>query len=186
VDLRAISNACAGGQREFFIDNLLVRIHFIIVMMRWTGRAPWECESPFPGSLTSTFQSPPILERIRHIYKSHVRNPAMAFGERTFNVLSFPFSPGSGNSLQAFTVAPVLHSMNRIQRLRGGLVSKAHRLLYHSTLGLRVIKKKKNSYDFNTIEAGSTIQTCSTVEPYSPKQFQPWNCTHKLIQMIQA
>jgi len=26
---------------------------------------------------------------------------------------------------------------------RGGLVCKAHRLLYHSTLGLRVIKKKK-------------------------------------------
>jgi len=31
------------------------------------------------------------------------------------------------------------------QRLRGGLVFKDHRLLYHSTLGLRVIKKiKKN------------------------------------------
>jgi len=27
---------------------------------------------------------------------------------------------------------------------RGGRVFKAHRLLYHSTLGLRVIKKKKN------------------------------------------
>jgi len=26
---------------------------------------------------------------------------------------------------------------------RGGLAFKAHRLLYHSTLGLRVIKKKK-------------------------------------------
>ena len=26
---------------EFFIDNLLVRIHFIIVMMRWTGLAPY-------------------------------------------------------------------------------------------------------------------------------------------------
>ena len=26
---------------------------------------------------------------------------------------------------------------------RGGLVFKAHRLLYHSTLGLRVIKKKE-------------------------------------------
>jgi len=26
------------------IDNPLVRIHFIIVMMRWTGLAPWEFE----------------------------------------------------------------------------------------------------------------------------------------------
>ena len=24
-------------KREFFIDNLLVRIHFIIAMIRWTG-----------------------------------------------------------------------------------------------------------------------------------------------------
>ena len=31
----------------------------------------------------------------------------------------------------------------RVQRFRGGLVFKAHRLVYHSTLGLRVIKKKK-------------------------------------------
>jgi len=30
-----------------------------------------------------------------------------------------------------------------VQRFRGGLVFKAHRVLYHSTLGLRVIKKKK-------------------------------------------
>jgi len=42
-------------EREFFIDNLLVRIHFVIVMIRWTGLAPWEFEFPFPGSLTSTF-----------------------------------------------------------------------------------------------------------------------------------
>ena len=43
-------------EREFFNDNLLVRIHFIIVMIRWTGLAPWEFEFPFPGSLTSTFR----------------------------------------------------------------------------------------------------------------------------------
>ena len=28
-------------EREFFIENLMVRIHFIIVMIRWTGLAPW-------------------------------------------------------------------------------------------------------------------------------------------------
>jgi len=42
-------------EREFFIDNLLARIHFIVVMIRWTGLAPWEFEFPFPGSLTSDF-----------------------------------------------------------------------------------------------------------------------------------
>ena len=39
------------GEREFFIDNLLVRIHLIIEMIWWTGLAPWEFEFPFPGSL---------------------------------------------------------------------------------------------------------------------------------------
>ena len=42
-------------EREFFIDNLLVRIHFIIEMFWWTGLAPWEFEFPFSGSLISTF-----------------------------------------------------------------------------------------------------------------------------------
>ena len=43
------------AEREVSIDNLLVRMHFIIVMIRWTGLAPWQFEFPFPGSLTSTF-----------------------------------------------------------------------------------------------------------------------------------
>ena len=38
-----------ASQRQFFIDNLLVRINFIIVMIRWTGLAPWEFEFPFPS-----------------------------------------------------------------------------------------------------------------------------------------
>ena len=42
-------------QREFFTDNQMVRIHVIIVMIRWTGLAPREFEFPFSGSLTSTF-----------------------------------------------------------------------------------------------------------------------------------
>jgi len=36
-------------EREFFRDSLLVRIHFIIVMIRWIGLAPREFEFPFPG-----------------------------------------------------------------------------------------------------------------------------------------
>ena len=52
-------------EREFFIDNLLVRIHFIIVMTRWTGLTPWEFEFPFQGSLPSFLEpgclrSPPL------------------------------------------------------------------------------------------------------------------------------
>jgi len=40
--------------REFFIDNPLVRIHFIIVMIRWTGLAPWEFEFPQALQLTDS------------------------------------------------------------------------------------------------------------------------------------
>ena len=50
--------ALAPRERELFIDNLLVRIYFIIVMIRWTGLAPWKCEFPSPGSLVSTFLGP--------------------------------------------------------------------------------------------------------------------------------
>ena len=39
------------SDREFFIDSLLVRIHFIIEIIWWTGLEPWEFEFPFPGGL---------------------------------------------------------------------------------------------------------------------------------------
>ena len=54
-----VLNGRSQREGEFFIDNLLVQIHFIIVIIGWTGLAPWEFESPFIGSflgrLTSTF-----------------------------------------------------------------------------------------------------------------------------------
>ena len=48
--------ARVGANGEFFVDNLLVRIHLIIVMIKWIGLVPWEFEISFAGSLTSTFQ----------------------------------------------------------------------------------------------------------------------------------
>ena len=51
VSARAVSQLRDGT----FIDNLLVQIHFIIVMIRWTSFAPQEFEFLDPGSLTSTF-----------------------------------------------------------------------------------------------------------------------------------
>ena len=38
------------------------------------------------------------------------------------------------------------------KRFRSGLVFKAHRLLYHSTLGLRVIKKRRRRARYQTAE----------------------------------
>jgi len=37
---------CQPGERDFCIDNLLVRVHLIINMIEWIGLAPWEFESP--------------------------------------------------------------------------------------------------------------------------------------------
>ena len=39
---RHVPEALFQAHTEQSIDNLLVRIHFIIVMIRWTGLAPWE------------------------------------------------------------------------------------------------------------------------------------------------
>ena len=61
---------CQQRDREFFVDNLLVQIHSMIEMIRWTGLAPWEFEFPFPGSFTSTFLGPvsknPMLNILWH------------------------------------------------------------------------------------------------------------------------
>ena len=44
-DCLLVLKAIPKIERErVLIDNLLVRIHFIIVMIRWTGLAPWEFE----------------------------------------------------------------------------------------------------------------------------------------------
>ena len=60
VDVVALASPSAvktwTERSEFLIDNLLVRIHFTIPIIRWPGLAPWEFESPFPGSFTSTLR----------------------------------------------------------------------------------------------------------------------------------
>ena len=45
-----------------------------------------------------------------------------------------------------------------VQRFRSGLIFKAHRLLYHSTLGLRVIKKKTCKATAGCIRHNQQIQ----------------------------
>jgi len=52
---------------EFFIDNLLVRMHFIIVMIRWTGLAPWEFEFPFAKVPERKFFIDNLLVRMHFI-----------------------------------------------------------------------------------------------------------------------
>jgi len=53
-----------------------------------------------------------------------------------------------------------------VQRFQGGLAFKAHRLLYHSTLGLRVIKKR------------TSAETMCLILQYSPQRSQ---CVSKAL-----
>jgi len=48
---RELTEARRRREREFLIDNLLVPIHFIVVMIRWIGLAPWEFKFPFQVAL---------------------------------------------------------------------------------------------------------------------------------------
>ena len=52
---------------------------------------------------------------------------------------------------------PVLTLQSCANRVRGGLVFKAHRLVHHSTLGLWVIKKKKKK--LNTLSSPANPAT---------------------------
>jgi len=54
-------------EREFLSDKLLVRIHFTIVMMRWTGLAPWEFETAPPSR---PCQPTLVFEAHRLVYHS--------------------------------------------------------------------------------------------------------------------
>ena len=47
-----------------------------------------------------------------------------------------------------FSIQEVRHRKN-VEHFRGGLYVNAHKLLYHSTLGFRIIKKKKRARDRN-------------------------------------
>jgi len=47
--------------------------------------------------------------------------------------------------------------IRNVKRFRGGLVFKAHRLFYHSTLGSRVIKKKKKEVGVGIDQFGGRI-----------------------------
>ena len=118
------------ARESFFIDILLVQIHLVIVMIRRTGLASLEFEFPFPGSLTANqCKAGSLSKRIDSCIESCKEEDEDVVRES---------QPGRRIPSERE------HLLNRsVQRFRGGLVFKAHRLFNHSTLGLRVIKKKK-------------------------------------------
>ena len=59
------------------------------------------------------------------------------------DVCSFTWFGYLGSQGTTLASLQLIQLHKNVQRFRGGLIFKAHRLLYHSILGLRVIKKKK-------------------------------------------
>jgi hypothetical protein len=56
----ALDDTASNVKRNFLIDSLLVllvRNHFIIQMIWWTGLAHWHFEFPFSGIFISAFLS---------------------------------------------------------------------------------------------------------------------------------
>ena len=57
-------------RKSFLLTTYWSENHFIIVMIRWTGLAPWEFEFPIPGSLASNeeaFQGQARIPTLEHL-----------------------------------------------------------------------------------------------------------------------
>jgi len=63
--------------REFFIDNRLIRNHVIIVMVWWTGLAPWNFEFPFEAASSAT--APTAPERGRQLISNVFKKLSLEF-----------------------------------------------------------------------------------------------------------
>ena len=109
--------------REFVIDNLLVRILFIIVLIRWTGLAPWEFEFPFPGGRwgrqrsrrwTCTDQTPSTSRP--GMPQTHVIHACLCFTPvlKVFEGSLPPF-----NHKPTYTVHPIVHRARLFPGRRG-------------------------------------------------------------------
>jgi len=63
----------------------------------------------------------------------------------------------------------------RVKQFQGGLVFKAHRRVYHSTLGWRVIKKKKKTLSF--FRCGIRFPALNPLFKVSGLRVQDWGCS---------
>jgi len=125
---------------------------------RWAATGRWSERPPRPAAPSaSSPQEVRIYRLVAEVLVVLATDTTVYFSRWAANKLAFTirasdssWHPGlPGRPLVTFGLVPSArgpHLLHRnVQRFRGGLVCKAHRLLYHSTLGLRVIKKKRRS-----------------------------------------
>ena len=73
-------------EREFFIDNLLVRIYLTIVIVRWTGLAPWNFSpSPDVHRVSSSLSGP-----VDPSFRALSGRPKLTVRRHKFNQYSLP------------------------------------------------------------------------------------------------
>ena len=126
-------------EREFLIDKLLVRIHFIIAMLRWTGLAPWEFECSFPGSLASTFLGFCMTGTAASLrcYRANMAHARQSAIERTWNIRDSQLSSEYG-TCKTFYRANMAHTRNSIERtwhMQDSQLSREHGT--HKTVSYR-------------------------------------------------
>ena len=94
----------------------------------------------------------PHLDTFRTRYKGTSLTRKFLMGEVPLHGSDSPRAPAASTLVGGYAGPQTCRGSEQLrysnaQRFRGGLECKAHGRLYHSTLGLRVIKKKKRSVD---------------------------------------
>ena len=114
-------------------------------MFRWTGLAPWEFEFPFPGSLTSTSPPPgPRAPASRKSTPSESQLRQMTYASQRMKDEGF----GAHRHRDSTCTTPPCCGYHFTEMCSGSEAGSYLRLIdfvYHSTLGLRVIKKKEEA-----------------------------------------
>jgi hypothetical protein len=82
VEKNSAAPGAEPAEKDFFIDDPLVRIHLVIEMIWWTGLAPWEVEFPrractrgfcLPQSVFTAALQKPIPSQIREGERARAR-----------------------------------------------------------------------------------------------------------------
>ena len=92
--------------------------------------------------------------------------------------------PGLDGRVRCVPIGRLLS--RNVKRFRGGLVCKAHRLLYHSTLGLRVIKKKKDGWNVCLSDDADDTKLSLPPGMTTPVHSRTWSTTSSVLRKAVA
>jgi len=176
-------------------------VHLIITMIKWirTSRLSIKnsvsCKRASTSSRSLTLRDPsPLLREllITRPARSQTKTPCGGCCSTRISVSLTHYTffkkgeggantPTSGERIAPFMrdPSPLLRAQlpDTVHRARGGLVFKAHRLVYHSTLGARVIQKKRSSPRSQAVQAGCCNDKCKTLAATSTDCFDATNPT---------